>query len=220
MMTAVNESINTLGIQDYHKRVMERMDPDLRNVVEDPQQTKDSLPGTIEKFLQDRYEANKEYVQKYLGYLREAFNQASPKIIRNLQTLYGKEFPFDQVDIYISTSSACPYDEIKGNFAVTAFGGFKKDFRNPVDIGLHEMNHFMWGHSEYPARLKERLTSKEIDLIKETLTYFTEPDDPSTRPAEKPLKALYAGQEWESLDQVVETAANFLISVRANGKTP
>ena len=147
MMTAVNESINTLGIQDYHKRVMERMDPDLRNVVEDPQQTKDSLPGTIEKFLQDRYEANKEYVQKYLGYLREAFNQASPKIIRNLQTLYGKEFPFDQVDIYISTSSACPYDEIKGNFAVTAFGGFKKDFRNPVDIGLHEMNHFMWGHS-------------------------------------------------------------------------
>lgn len=214
VMTTLENTVNSLGIPAHRERVLNRIDPEMRQIIEENTENKDVCIAKMRELLTRRYDTSIDIVTEYEQATMEAFNRTSPAIIRNLQTLYGYDFMFDKVDIYISTSGTCPYDARNGKFAISAHNKLQTDFINPVSTGVHEMNHFMFEHSKYPDLLKEKLNADEFYLLRESLTYFTDPERPDLRPAEVDLKALYESRTWESLDEVVEAATAFLINQR------
>lgn len=72
---------------------------------------------------------------------------------------------------------------------------------------LHEFNHFMFYH--YYPELKDKLGKEKYELLKESLTFFTNPNQIG-KPDEDKLRQLYASKNWSSVEEIINAGAHLL----------
>lgn len=149
----------------------------------------------VRTFLQSQHPFLAEYIRRVGKHLQVALDEERPKIVRKLEDVYNKKFPFNKIDVFITTLKICPYDFRKRWFMVSVYGNPK----NHVNTALHELNHFMFYH--YFGCLKEKLGKEKFESLKEALTVFTNPEEKGY-PAQEKLRAWLVAQKG-SISEIV-----------------
>ena len=80
-----------------------------------------------------------------------------------------------------------------------------------ISVLLHELNHFMFYF--YYSDLKDKLGHEKYELLKESLSYFSNPEQEG-KPDEKELRNLYASKNWENIDEIIKSTVDFLLGMK------
>lgn len=128
-------------------------------------------------------------------------NQKSEDIIKILEEIYKKPFPFKEITIYLTTFPIFPY-----NYKEKWFMSHRESSINGhYKTALHELNHFMF-YFYFLKKLKQRgVSSKKIEMLKEALTVLSNPDE-DDKPSIRHLKNYLKTHNKKPIDEIIELA--------------
>ncbi|MEK7606621.1 MAG: hypothetical protein AAB444_00250 [Patescibacteria group bacterium] len=138
--------------------------------------------------------------------LEDAWGHLGDQVIFQLEVLYGREWPFEAVHVDLTTLPICPYDFKARRIFVNA----RLDVRCQLRILSHELNHFLF-YAAYSNDLFEKLGREKFELLKESMTIFTNPEQVG-KPNEEPLRKLYVDKGVMTIGEAVDAGVNFLLS--------
>lgn len=122
----------------------------------------------IKAYLQNKYYREKA-VKKYSEWLQVAIR---PEVINDiLLRITGKEVPFKNVKVFITTARRCPYDPVKGTFFVH-YGASKSWI---YKISTHECMHLIIHRYYWKKIIGSGLSEQQAHDIKEALTVLINP---------------------------------------------
>ena len=137
--------------------------------------------------------------------LMAAWEKAGKQIEWQLAFLYQQKFSFEEVSIDLTTIPICPYNFKTKQIFVHA----KAPVQIQLNILAHELNHFMFYF--YYHKLREELGDDKFELLKESLTLFTNPEQ-AGKPDEKPLRGLFLSKSYNNLNEAIEDGKRLLIN--------
>jgi hypothetical protein len=137
--------------------------------------------------------------------LEEAWVKSGDQVIFQLETLFGRDWPFKAIGVTLTTLPICPYDFKARTIFVYATSGPQSQLR----ILSHELNHFLF-YVVYANDLSSKLGKEKFELLKESVTIFTNPES-AGKPHEEPLRKLYMEKGVRGLDEAVRIGAEFLL---------
>jgi hypothetical protein len=129
--------------------------------------------------------------------LKSAFTAIGEQLIFQLETLYKQDWPFEKIHVDLTTLQICPYNFKERRIFIHGLPNTQTQLR----ILSHELNHFMF-YNVYAEALKDKLTHEQFELLKESLTIFTNPEQ-SGKPNEEPLRQLYINKKIRTVDHAV-----------------
>lgn len=138
--------------------------------------------------------------------LSESWNELGDQIVFTLESLYGMDNPFDEVTVDLTTLPICPYNFKERQIYVSA----KPSVQFQLRILLHELNHFFF-YWKYAKDYSEKLGKEKFELLKESMTIFTNPEQKG-KPNEEPLRKHFIENKVRIIDDVVKLGAEFLLS--------
>ncbi|MBD3366268.1 hypothetical protein GF360_02900 [candidate division WWE3 bacterium] len=153
----------------------------------------------LTKYFQKYYNQNIQQIEQKEKLLNKAWQVVGNQIIYTVESLYKRKFPFKNLIGFYTTLPIYPYSyENKYTYV-----GLNEEIPEQLMSILHELNHFMFHH--YFGHLRDKLKYKKFHLIKESLTFFTNPEDPGLKNQED-LRVLYASKYWENIDDAISAA--------------
>jgi hypothetical protein len=189
------------GRQDLKEKLLKKLDPQLQTILTTADSEKSAYDGVytyLEKYQQD----NKEKIESSINKLKEEWSQVGDAIIKHLEFLYQNKFPFEEVTAYLTTNNIFPY-----NYQQRYFYANIVYLMPQLGTAKHELNHFMFYY--YYPKLKEQLGDEKYELLKESLTFFSNPEQRG-KPNELPLRELYKSKIWSNLDEAIKAGVAFL----------
>jgi hypothetical protein len=144
-----------------------------------------------------------ELIQKAKA-LEEIWKKLGDQIVFQLESLYGINCPFGEVHVDLTTLTVCPYDYKNKQIFVHALPGPQAQLR----ILSHELNHFFF-YYKYTEQLSHVLNREQFELLKESLTIFTNPEQ-APKPNEISLRKQYIDLKAKTIDEAVEIGRTFL----------
>lgn len=156
----------------------------------------------LAEYLKRDYENKKSDIEKNIMQLGKSWKEIGNENIANLENFYGKRCPFDKVSVFITTNIFCPYN-YEERYLYIQTGSLV----DQLDTIQHELNHFMFYY--YYPKLERKLGKNKYELLKESLTFFTNPNQ-SGYPDEKRLRELYTTKKWGNIDEIIEVASKLL----------
>lgn len=136
--------------------------------------------------------------------LENAWVRLGDQVIFQLEALYDREWPFEHVHVDLTTLPICPYDFKAKRIFVHATPSSQTQLR----ILSHELNHFMF-YDVYSKDLHEKLGKEKFELLKESVTIFTNPEQ-AGKPDEEPLRKLYIEKSVKSISGAVKIGVDYL----------
>lgn len=104
----------------------------------------------------------------------------------------------------MTSNVVCPYNPDEQYFYVRW---------TTYDIQLrtanHELNHFMFHY--YYGDLEKEMGDEKWNILKESMTLFTEPNNPGY-PAEEELRKMYMSKRWSNVDEIIVAGKELLIN--------
>lgn len=192
------------GRKDPSKQLLSGLEEDLQKVILQSKDEKEAYDAIL-KYLTNHDDGKST---QQAASLQKVWKTIGAQIIANLEFLYQKKFPFPEASAYLTTIPLCPY-----NYDQRWFFVFAKTYtRSQLAIVKHELSHFMFYH--YYPQTKLGLEKEKYELLKESLTFFSNPDEWG-KPAEKPLRDLYTSRSFSSLDEVIKAGKGLLVSQAA-----
>ena len=190
------------GRENIREDLLAKIDPVLRNKIEKAVNKEDAQKAIFD-FLSKWRKENSKFIESVIKNLKSEWNLSSQETIKKLETLYQKQFLFDKTTIYLTSLPLCPYSYKEKYLFVYLRDSAEKQ----VKTILHELNHFMF-YFYYPE-LKKKLGHEKYELLKESLSYFSNPGEKG-KPNEKGLRELYASKDWKNLDEAIKSGLDFL----------
>ena len=141
--------------------------------------------------------------------LENAWAKFGDQVIFQIEALYGRDWPFESVHVDLTTLSICPYNFKERRIFVHYKDSSPSGLREQLRILSHELNHFMF-YTVYAEELSEKLDREKFELLKESVTIFTNPEW-SGSPDEEPLRKLYIEKRARTLDEAVRVGVEFLM---------
>jgi len=190
------------GRQNPKEALLKRLDPQLQNIITSADSEKTAYDG-IYSYLEKNCQNNNEKIEKYITRLKDEWVMVGDTIINSLEFLYQNKFPFEKVTVYLTTNNIFPYSYENKYFYANL------EYLMPqLGTAKHELNHFMFYY--YYPKLKEQLSDEKYELLKESLTFFSNPEQRG-KPNELPLRELYKSKIWKNMDEAVNAGVEFLI---------
>lgn len=137
--------------------------------------------------------------------LISAWNRLGDQVVFQLESLYNRAWPFEIMHVDLTTLPMCPYDFNAKRIFIHA----GTDTQRQLRILSHELNHFLF-YVVYTKELFERLGQEKFELLKESMTIFTNPEQ-SGKPNEAPLRQLYIKKAVKSINEAVAVGADWLL---------
>lgn len=159
----------------------------------------------VVEILKQEYEKERELSEMKAQKLLNLWEKTTAQTAAYLSYIFQKPFPFTERTLigYFTSLWICPYDYQEFSIFISMKAAPREQIRGII----HELNHFMFYY--YYPDLHNDLKPGNYELLKESLTFFTNPEQPGY-PGEKPLRNLYASKRWESLDRAIKEGAEFL----------
>lgn len=157
----------------------------------------------ISKFLAYFTKKQDKKIKYSIKQLENAWKIYGERIEKKLVDLYRKPILFTSLTIYLTTIPICPYNLIE-KWIMVFYGA---SVNKKLDIILHELNHFMFLH--YFGDLKKQLGLKKFESLKESLTIFTNPEEPGY-PAHQKLRDYLKKLESKTIPEILPAATKFL----------
>jgi len=190
------------GNEDIQKKLLSKLDPELQEVLTTAKDEETVYKGVFD-YLTKTYNENPQLIEDSITKFKITWGKVGANIIYSLEFLYKKPFPFEKVTAYLTTSGIFPYNYEQKYFYVTY-----RSISNQLSTSAHELNHFMF-YYYYPS-LKDRLDNEKYELLKESLTFFSNPDREG-KPNEVPLRELFKSKLWANLDGAISAGAKYLM---------
>lgn len=165
--------------------------------------TREEALGRIAVELENIHQQNNGELSAKAEKLTNAWEKVGKQIEWQLSFLYQQKFPFEEVVIDLTTIPMCPYDFKAKRIFVHA----QAPTQIQLSILAHELNHFMF-YFYYP-KLRDELGDAKFELLKESLTLFTNPEQ-TGKPDEMPLRELFMSKSYANLDEAIEDGKQFL----------
>ncbi|MBU0534744.1 hypothetical protein KKC62_01015 [Patescibacteria group bacterium] len=164
--------------------------------------TNEQKSRRILEYLRLNYKEKESEMGGNIKKINDTWKSVGNQVIYQLETFYNKKFPFDEVTAFITTNIICPY-----NFEKRYFFLHKSPVQIQLSTAKHELNHFMFLH--YYPQLEKDLGNNNYQLLKESLTFFTNPEQ-SGYTDEKKLRELYMSKKWVGPDEILRSAVELL----------
>lgn len=203
--------IRTLFDRAYHhygdgqrnqKILAEIENEEIRNLLTEGTDREIVLSGVTDLLSQ---QPTRTTFEKKATDIQETWNQRGAQIIFQLEALYGLKCPFENITIDLTTISSCPYNYQKRQIFVHAIPGIQAQLR----ILSHELNHFFF-YWKYAEKLSAVLDKNQLELLKESLTVFTNPEQ-SPYPNAKKLVEAYIASQVDTIDKAVEIGIKVIL---------
>lgn len=150
-------------------------------------QREKDLYETKETKLLDLWEKTSFQAEAFLSNIfQRPFPFSSKTLVGNLTSLWVNPYNYSEFSVFISMK-ASPREQIRGI--------------------IHELNHFMFYY--YYPELRDSLGFEKYELLKESLTFFTNPEWQGF-PAEKSLRELYASKMRDRLKNAINEGSELL----------
>jgi len=190
---------HTHGRKKPSKQLLERLEPELQKILTSTPEEKE----TYKKVLEYLNKKDPKIIKDSINKLINRWESTGENTITFLEFLYQKPFPFKKVTLYMTTNHICPYSyENRYFFANYRF------VSEQMDVITHELNHFMFYYYYY--KLKEKLGDEKFELLKESVTFFSNPGQRG-KPNEIPLRKLYKSKIFQNLESVIKAGNKFLL---------
>lgn len=190
------------GREDIQQSLLSKLPPKLQEIITSTPTEKEAY-DKIFKFLTAWQKQQPEITQNSINNLRTYWDKTGHAIIKSLEFFYQKPFPFEEITNYITTVPISPYSfEEKYMFIY-----FQAPPMGQVSAMLHELNHFMF--YEYYPELRQELGKEKYELLKESLTFFTNPNQIG-KPDETELRKLYSSKQWKNISEIIQSGAQLL----------
>lgn len=194
------------GRTNFQKELLDRLEPELQTIITGATDEKTAYEGVLD-YLTKKNNENPQLMENSIKTLNQRWDAVGNQIIYSLEFLYKKPFPFQNVTLYFTTNSICPYSYEDRYF----FANYKYASEQ-MDVAKHELNHFMFYY--YYDSLRNKLDLERFELLKESLTLFSSPNQ-SGKPNEGPIREFFKSKIWESLDEAILTGCEFLQTSKA-----
>lgn len=152
----------------------------------------------IKKFLGKDLNKREGKFKLIANNLEKAWKEKDDELVKKLEKVYGKKFPFKTLTVYLTSIPICPYNFKKRWIMVFAY---TPKINTQLKIIVHELNHFMFLY--YYGDLERKVGKKKFEQLKEALTVFTDPEDKKGYPAQKELRKWLKNQKG-TISEIIE----------------
>jgi hypothetical protein len=180
---------------ELKKDLLKTTNPEIQTLTNS--QDASTIEIKLTEYFQKYYKQNTQQILQKEKLINKAWEVVGNQIMYSVENLYKRKFPFENLQGYYTTLPIYPYS-YKSKYT---YVGIKEEIPEQLLSILHELNHFMFHH--YFGHLQEELGHNKFHLIKESLTFFTNPEDPGLK-NQKNLRELYASRYCESIDEIIE----------------
>lgn len=149
--------------------------------------------------------------------VNQLLNEKQAEIVKTLEDVYQQKVPFDEVVVHVTALSlGLPF-----NVKPFVFHCVSHNFTEEKHLktSIHELNHCMFYTLLYEKlSQKYQIERKWWDLIKEGLTFLTEPDGHDTRPQVEHFREFVLANKNKTVEEVIDLiiqnniGAEFLIT--------
>lgn len=190
------------GRENIQSNLLKNLEPPLKEILEHAETDEEAL-ARITSYLEKAYKDNPDIIESSISKLEASWEAVGRNIIYNLEFLYQKSFPFESVTVFLTTNNIFPHNYNNRYFYIT-----HKGVSTQLSTIKHELNHFMFYY--YYDSLEDTLGDEKYELLKESLTLFSNPDKEG-KPNEKELRDFFRSRLWENLDDAINAGAQFLL---------
>ena len=125
------------------------------------------------------------------------------EIIGLLETVYQKNFPFDEITVFLTSLGICPYNYEKRWFMSRR----SNSVEGHINTTKHELNHFMFYFYYLDLLAKKGLPNDKIEKLKEAFAILTNPEG-NNKPDVEKLEEYIKSLKGQSTDQIIESCIN------------
>ena len=158
---------------------------------------------------------NSPAVQDYQQLLNKTAHAKLDGIISQVESITGKEFYLDEIELIITTFPRCPYDHIKGTIF---FYCTMADYWPSIEENLtHELLHFQFEHywRDNPDSLVHALDPESYEILHETITVVIDGDKGYREHAEVREKLKQHWEESRDFNSLIEFGIQQIASLNS-----
>ena len=191
------------GRKNIEGQLLADYPPEFREKIKSAK-NKEEAEKHIRDYIQNNFAQRTDLQKRIIDDFKDAWNTEGAKLIKKLEDVYGENFPFKEITIYLVSNKRCPYNFKERWIMVYAKSGVK----TKLYTLMHELNHFMF-YYYFPPKKLEIKSKQEYESLKEALTVLTSPEEQGY-PAQQKLRAwlkeqkgtvgeILQNEKWKSL---------------------
>jgi|GEM_PF-1124230 len=151
-----------------------------------------------------------QLTKKSVYWTERIINNEKENIIKLLEKIYQRPFPFNKITVYLTTLPICPFNYRRRWFMIQR----NKGFPHLLSTSLHELNHFMFYYYYFNQLKKRNIDLHLIDTLREALAILSNPEG-NDKPEVYPLEQFIKKHHRNKIDTLIELSVNFLIKNHA-----
>ncbi|MEK7447433.1 MAG: hypothetical protein AAB632_01380 [Patescibacteria group bacterium] len=164
--------------------------------------TEEEAKKVIVSYLESRLKTKKPEIDKNIRDIQKVIDDNKDVIIKTLESVFNKDFSFDEVFVYLTTAGICPLNFEKRWFMVYD----NANDETVVRVATHELNHFMFFYY-YTEKLKTRMDIHRFKVLKEALVILTNPEgNRGGKPETIELEGYLKTVQGRPMDEIIELA--------------
>jgi hypothetical protein len=145
------------------------------------------------------FDISTETIIKWHG---KFLNEEQNTIFYSLEKVYSQPFPFQKINVYLTTFFSCMYDYDRRWYMVNR----DTNLMGLLNTSIHELNHFMF-YFYFSDYLKQKTVSfHHSELIKEAFAVLTSnnPKENLDKPKVIPIQELVKNNNGKPLSQIID----------------
>lgn len=190
------------GRQDMKEKLLASVESDAIRSALSSGGSREEIKAMVTKLLSEA--PGRAVLDEKAKKLEAAWGSLGDQVIFQIESIYDKDWPFDEIYVDLTTLPICPYDYKGRRIFVHALPSPQAQLR----ILSHELNHFMF-YDTYAGGLVATLDREKLELLKESLTIFTNPEQEG-KPNERPLRGYFLEKRIRSVEEAVAAGKEFL----------
>lgn len=163
--------------------------------------TEEEAKKVIGSYLESRLKIKKAEIDKKICDIQKVLEDNKEVIIKTLESTFNKDFPFDEISIYLTTAGICPYNFENRWFMIYS----NADTQTVVDVAIHELNHFMFFYYYFDDLKKGGINPNKLLVLKEALVVLSG-NNTDNKPETVELKQVLKSMEGKPMDEIIEIA--------------
>jgi len=147
-----------------------------------------------------KFDNNSDLLCKWFSnFLNE---EGGERIIKRLENIYQKKFPFKQINVYLTTFFSCPYNYKENWYMVNR----NSSLLWLLSTSVHELNHFMFYYYFNQNLENQGFSENQREHLKEALAILTSDDSKENqeKPNVLPIQNFIKENKDKSIDKIIE----------------
>ncbi len=138
----------------------------------------------------------------FIKWYSKILNEEKELIVKPLERAYSQKFPFEEINVYLTTFFSCPYNYDEKWYMVYR----NSNIMNLFSISTHELNHFMFYFYWKNYLKKQKISNEKIEYLKEAFAVLTSlnPNENKEKPNILPIQDCVKKHRDKSIKEIID----------------